>query len=94
MANAQNGSVPGPGLVNLSAGLSKSVAITERQTQAEGTFTNVLNHTNLGDPIMDLSSPNFGQITSTVGDPSTIGASVGTDLGGARTGQIAIRLEF
>jgi hypothetical protein len=50
----------------------------------EGTFTNVLNHTNLGDPIMDLSSPNFGQIYNTVG----------TDFGGARTGQIAARLEF
>lgn len=33
-------------------------------------------------------------LSSTVGDPGTIGASVGTDLGGARTGQIAIRLEF
>lgn len=93
--DAQNGSIQGPGLVTLSAGLSKSVAITERfRLRAEGTFTNVLNHTNLGDPIMDLSSPSFGQITSTVGDPSTIGASVGTDLGGARTGQVALRLEF
>lgn len=39
---------------------------------AEGTFTNVLNHTNLGDPNMNLRSPDFGQITNTVG----------TDFGG------------
>lgn len=91
--NSQVGSVPGPGLIDLSAGLSKSIAITERlHLQAEGTFTNVLNHTNLGDPIMDLSSASFGQITGTIGDQST--GSVGTDFGGARTGQLALRLQF
>jgi hypothetical protein len=83
--NAQAGSAPGPGLFNLSTGLSKDVAITEGlHLRMEGTFTNVLNHTNLGDPNMNLSSPNFGQIDNTVG----------TDFGGARTGQIAARLEF
>ena len=83
--NAQAGPAPGPSLFNLSTGLSKSFAIAEGfQMRLEGTFTNVLNHTNLGDPNMNLSSPNFGQITNTVG----------TDFGGARTGQIAARLEF
>lgn len=85
--NAQVGSVEGPGLFDLSTGLSKTVTITERMDlRAEGTFTNVLNHTNLGDPIMNLSSPNFGEVTSTIGSNS--------DLGGARTGQVDIRLEF
>jgi hypothetical protein len=83
--NAGAGPAAGPGLFNLSTGLSKSFAITEQlRLRAEGTFTNVLNHTNLGDPIMDISSPNFGQISNTIG----------TDFGGARTGQIAARLEF
>ncbi|HTW46317.1 MAG TPA: carboxypeptidase-like regulatory domain-containing protein [Acidobacteriaceae bacterium] len=83
--NAQAGSAPGPGLFNLSTGLSKSVDLTEGiHLNLEGTFTNVLNHTNLGDPNMNLSSPNFGQISNTVG----------TDFGGARTGQIAARIEF
>jgi hypothetical protein len=83
--NSQVGSVEGPGLVNLSAGLNKTFSITERiKLKAEGTFTNVLNHTNLGDPIMDLSSSNFGQVTS----------SIGSDFGGARTGQISVRAEF
>jgi hypothetical protein len=82
---SQVGSVVGPNFFNLSAGLSKSFVITERlHVKAEGTFTNVLNHTNLGDPNMDLSSPSFGKITS----------SIGSDFGGARTGQIAIRAEF
>lgn len=83
--NAQVGSVEGPGLVNLSTGLSKSITIVEGVSlKAEGTFTNILNHTNLGDPNMNIASPNFGQITNTIG----------SDFGGARTGQIAVRIEF
>ena len=83
--NSQVGSVEGPGLVNLSAGLNKTFTITERfKVKAEGTFTNVLNHTNLSDPNMDLSDSNFGQVTS----------SISSDFGGARTGQISLRAEF
>jgi hypothetical protein len=83
--NSQVGSIEGPGLINLSAGLSKSFSITERlHMRFEGTFTNVLNHTNLGDPNMDLSSSSFGLVSS----------SIGSDFGGARTGQVAARIEF
>ncbi|MDR3737462.1 MAG: TonB-dependent receptor [Terracidiphilus sp.] len=83
--NSQVGSVVGPGLFNLSAGLSKTFTVTERlHVKAEGTFTNVLNHTNLGDPNMNLSSSSFG----------LIGGTIGSDFGGARTGQIALRAEF
>ncbi len=83
--NFQNGSLVGPGTLNLSGGLSKSFAITERVSlRAEGTFTNVLNHTNLGNPNMDISSSTFGQITS---------AST-ADFGSPRTGQVAMRLQF
>ncbi|HLW77967.1 MAG TPA: hypothetical protein VKU44_00065, partial [Terriglobia bacterium] len=89
--NSQVGSVEGPGLVNLSTGLSKTFSLTERvKLKAEGTFTNVLNHTNLGDPNTNLSSPSFGLITG------TIGAYNGTpaDFGGARSGQVSARIEF
>ena len=83
--NAQVGSVVGPGTINLSSGLSKTFAITERvHLRAEGTFTNILNHTNLGDPNMDISNPNFGLITGTIG----------SDFGGARSGQVSMRLDF
>jgi hypothetical protein len=83
--------------VNLSTGLSKSFTITEQlRLRAEGTFTNVLNHTNLGDPNMNMSSPNFGLINGTVGNNSPNGTvgTVGTDFGGGRTGQVAVRIEF
>ncbi len=83
--NSPVGSVVGPGLFNLSGGIDKTFAITERlKVKAEGTFTNILNHTNLGDPSLDLSSGSFGLISN----------SIGSDFGGARTGQIAVRAEF
>ncbi len=83
--NAQVGSVVGPGTVNLSSGLSKTFSLTERiKLRAEGTFTNVLNHTNLSDPNMDISSPSFGLITS----------ATSLDAGGARSGQVSARLDF
>jgi hypothetical protein len=65
--------------------VSKSVALTERfRIKVEGTFTNILNHTNLGDPNTNLSSGSFGLVSS----------SIGSDFGGARTGQVSARLEF
>ncbi len=83
--NAQAGSIIGPGTVNLSTGLSKVFPITERLNfRLEGTFTNVLNHTNLGDPNTNVASPSFGLITNTIG----------SDFGGARSGQVSARLDF
>jgi hypothetical protein len=83
--NSQVGTVEGPGLFNLSTGMSKSFSITERvRVRCEGTFTNVLNHTNLGDPNVNISSPSFGLISN----------SIGSDFGGARTGQVSARVEF
>jgi len=74
------GSVSGPGYVNLNAGLSKRFQIIENlHLRVEGTFTDVLNHTNLADPNSNVTSNTFGYITSSLG---------------ARTGQVAARLEF
>jgi hypothetical protein len=79
------GSVVGPVTINLSSGLSKTFPITERvHLRAEGTFTNILNHTNLGDPETNISNASFGLITNTIG----------SDFGGARSGQVSMRLEF
>lgn len=79
------GDLRGPGTVNLSTGISRSFRIRESlRLRAEGTFTNVLNHTNLADPTLDLTSSSFGKITQ----------SRGSDFGGNRTGQVAFRVEF
>lgn len=79
------GDLVGPGTVSLSSGLSKSVTIFENvRLRGEATFTNVLNHTNLADPQLDISQANFGQITQ----------ARGSDFGGNRTGQLSLRIEF
>jgi hypothetical protein len=83
--NAQVGSIEGPGTINLSSGLFKTFTITNRvKLRAEGTFANVLNHTNLGDPNLDVASPQFGVITQ----------ARGSDFGSARNGQVSMRLQF
>jgi hypothetical protein len=83
--NSRPGSVVGPGTVNLSTGLSKAFVFTERvQLKAGATFTNILNHTNLADPSLNIASGNFGKIDS----------ARGSDFGGNRTGQVFMRLEF
>lgn len=83
--SARVGSVIGPGTVNLSTGLSKDFAISERvHFKLGGSFTNILNHTNLADPELNISSGNFGKITS----------ARGADYGGRRTGQVNLRLEW
>ncbi len=79
------GSVEGPGTVNLSSGVNKTVAVTQRvHLAAVGTLSNVLNHTNLADPLLDLTSGAFGTITQ----------ARGSDFGGSRTGQVSMKLEF
>jgi hypothetical protein len=83
--NEHIGDLVGPGTLNWSAGISKRVAISDNvHLRGEATFTNVLNHTNLNDPQLDITNPNFGKITS----------ARGSDFGGNRTGQISMRLEF
>ena len=85
---ARVGSIVGPGEINLSSGISKAFAITERvNIRLEGSFINVLNHTNLGDPQLDISNSNstsFGQIVNTISG----------DNAGARSGQISARIDF
>ncbi|WP_263381588.1 TonB-dependent receptor [Granulicella arctica] len=79
------GDLTGPGTISLSSGVAKSFHVTETlHLRAEGTFTNILNHTNLADPNLDVTSPGFGTITQ----------ARGSDFGGNRTGQVSVKLEF
>jgi hypothetical protein len=84
--NSGVGIVLGPGTFSWNAGMRKSFSITEMvKLRLEGTFTNVPNWTNLGDPVVTVNDNNFGRITGTRG---------GSDFGGNRTGQVSLRLEF
>jgi hypothetical protein len=83
--NAGPGTVIGPGTVNLNSGLSKSFALTERvKIKIEGSFTDVLNHVNLANPVLAIDNSSVGQITSA--RPS--------DFGGSRTGQVGARIQL
>ncbi len=73
----------GPGTLDLSAGLHKNFAITERITaMLQGTFRNVLNHPNYGLPFTNIRAANVGTIRSLNG------------LAAPRVGQVALRIEF
>ena len=66
-------------------GLAKTFNLVERLTmRLEGSFTNVPNATNLGDPELNIANNNFGRITGVRG----------VDFGAGRTGQVGLRLQF
>jgi hypothetical protein len=63
--NVGPGTIRGPGLLVFNAGLSRPFRILERHTvEVRVESQNLLNHTNLGAPILTMTSPLFGQITS------------------------------
>lgn len=85
--NAGVGTLLGPNEVSLSAGLGKAFSIGERlAVKIEGSFTNVLNHTNYADPNTSITNSSFGVITSAIPNAQ--------EFGGNRTGQVGVRIEF
>ncbi len=69
-----------PGLANLDLGLSRSQPIGERaRLQFRAEMYNSINHVNYGAPSNNVSSSNFGQITS---------------AGGGRTMQLGLRFSY
>ena len=79
------GIATGPGLVNTSMGFAKSFAVWERvRVKLSGSFTNIFDRTNYADPSTNLGSSSFGTITR----------ATGAEFGGARTGQVGVRIEF
>lgn len=81
--------IKGPGFWQLDYGLVKSIPVQE---WLKANFfmmgTNIMNHPNLGDPSMDISSPTtVGRIYGIRGDASTSGI-------GMRQIRLGLRLEF
>jgi hypothetical protein len=84
--NAHVGTIVGPGQNALNTALFKSFTIHDNwKVRLEGSFTNVLNHPNFGNPDTNISDgASTGTITSTTSN----------SFGGARSGQVAARLSF
>jgi len=63
--NVRKGSLQGPGYTDWDTGLQKFINVTERyRFQFRAEYFNVLNHTNLGNPVTGVSSAAFGSIKS------------------------------
>jgi len=63
--NAPRNSIYGPGLVNTDMGLMKYFALPGKtKLQFRSEFFNALNHTNFQNPVADVSSSQYGQLTS------------------------------
>jgi hypothetical protein len=85
---AGRGIAQGPGLVQIDAALSKAIKFSEQTNlMFRMEVFNVFNHTELGNPNTNFSSPLFGQITS-VSNTTPIGT------GSARSVQLAARFTF
>ena len=83
--NSGVGILVGPGTIAWNLGAIKRFRIVERASlKLEGSFTNMPNHVNLADPILNVADRDVGRILS----------ARGGDFGGGRTGQVALRLEF
>jgi hypothetical protein len=84
--NCGLGILEGPKMINANAGLAKSASFHEHyKLRFEATFTNVLNRSNFAPPATNISNTTtFGALTSVLPQ----------GLGGNRTGQLALRLDF
>jgi hypothetical protein len=79
------GTVEGPNLNTLNAALFKTFHLfRESNFELKGSFTNVLNHTNFGDPNVTITDSSVGQITSTTSK----------SFGGPRSGLVSGRFVF
>ena len=73
----------GPGYFNTDFAVEKAFGIAKWETaqfSVGARFFNVLNHPNFNFPVMNLDSPQFGQIIQTVSSPTSIfGSGLGAD---------------
>ncbi|HKP73560.1 MAG TPA: hypothetical protein VJT82_11520, partial [Pyrinomonadaceae bacterium] len=90
----------GFGFSQLDAALRRQFSLTERlNLQLRAEVFNVLNHPNFGDPAGDLSDRLFGQATQMLGRSLGTGGVNGGlsplyQIGGARSVQLAVKLQF
>ena len=89
--NCPVGILTGPGTVTFAGTAGKNFAITERfNLRYEAQVANLFNHTNLGDPATNISSPTtFGVITNVQDANTSYGPSAGP-----RNIQMSLRLTF
>jgi hypothetical protein len=87
----------GPHFFNTDLTLNKSFSVPHYDTYklvVGAVFYNVLNHPNFANPVSDINNSQFGQITGTVGPPTSIyGSGLGGDAS-PRTIQLNAKFNF
>ncbi|MES1258115.1 MAG: hypothetical protein ABUS51_06780, partial [Acidobacteriota bacterium] len=88
----------GPGSFSLDVSLSRTFLLTALGESWKLIFRadafNLLNHPNLGPPVSDISSPQFGQAQYGVGEQRTVFPALTPFMENPRHIQFALRLEF
>jgi hypothetical protein len=96
--NTGRNAFAGPGSLSLDLSLSRTFALAALRESARLTFRvdayNVLNHANLGPPVSDIASPQFGQAQFGVGEQRTVFPALTPFAENPRHIQLALRLEF
>jgi hypothetical protein len=78
----------GPDYFDIDAQIIRAIRYKERAKFEFGVqFYNLLNHVNFANPTISISSGSFGEITTTVGPPTSI---YGTGQGAAVSGRLAV----
>jgi hypothetical protein len=86
--NIAPNSFRGPGYFDIDAQISRDFRIKEKMALTLGIQTyNVLNHANFANPSGSISSGSFGEITTTLGPPTSI---YGTGQGASVSGRLAV----
>jgi hypothetical protein len=86
--NISPGSFRGPGYFNIDTTIQRTFHLKERVKFSFGMqIYNTLNHPNFANPSGSLTSNSFGQITSTLGPPTSI---YGTGQGASVSGRLAV----
>jgi len=84
--NCGVGILQGPDMIDVNSGLARNLSVHEHyKLRLEATFTNVINRSNFAPPQTNISNTTtFGALT----------AVLPQGLGGNRTGQLALRMDF
>jgi hypothetical protein len=90
--NLTAGAIRGPGAFTINLNLSRSFRIREHQTlEIRGEAFNILNWTNVYNPVTGLTATNFGQVVA--GSSSGLGA-LSQSLNDPRIMQFALKYNF
>ncbi len=92
--NAGRGIIEGPGYVLFNTGLQKKVRLERYSIVVVASFTNIVNHLNLGEPTAGGSPLGSQTIVNNANAGRITGSHIFPPAGSPRTGQLGVRWNF